>query len=155
VGCPRASPDIRIVFSLLSSLISHPLRLALHLNVLGTDDVVEMVEYMVDRNPALLSSCDQDRSLPLHVACGRGASCFPIVQSLVDLYKVSVKSVTSQGDLPLFLACESPKPSLETIFLLRIDAGVIVLSSIFMINPSLALLTLVDNVIVVLLTYPR
>jgi ankyrin repeat protein len=94
-----------------------PLHEALHRNVLGTDDVVEIVEFLVDRNPELLRSRDQDGALPLHVACRRGAS-FAIVQSLVDLYKASVKSVTPQGDLPLFLACEMPEPSLNTIFIL-------------------------------------
>jgi ankyrin repeat protein len=94
-----------------------PLHYALHWNVLGTDDVAEILEYLVDRNPASLSSRDHDGSLPLHVACRRGAS-FAIVQSLVNLYKASVKSVTPQGDLPLFLACETPEPSLDTIFLL-------------------------------------
>jgi ankyrin repeat protein len=67
-----------------------PLREALHQNVLSLDDVVEIIEYLVGRNPAMLSSRDQDGSLPLHVACRRGAS-FAIVQSLVTLYKVSVK----------------------------------------------------------------
>jgi ankyrin repeat protein len=84
---------------------------------MGTDDVVEIFEYLVDQNPALLSSREQDGALPLHVACRRGAA-FTIVQSLVNLYKASVKSVTSEGDLPLFLACEMPEPSLDTIFLL-------------------------------------
>jgi ankyrin repeat protein len=90
---------------------------ALDENVLGTDDVVKILEYLVDRNPELLSSRDLDSSLPLHVACGRGAP-FSIVQSLVNLYRASVKSVTSQGDLPLFLACEIPTTSLDTIFIL-------------------------------------
>jgi ankyrin repeat protein len=94
-----------------------PLYEALHENVVGTDDVVEILEYLVGRNPALLSSRDQDGSLPLHVACRRGAP-FAIVQSLVNHYKASVKSVTPQGDLPLFLACEMRKTSLDTIFLL-------------------------------------
>jgi ankyrin repeat protein len=94
-----------------------PLRAALHLDMLDTDDVVEILEYLVDRDPALLSSRDQDGSLPLHVACRRGAS-FTIVQSLVNQYKASVKSLTPQGDLPLFLACEIPEPSLDTIFIL-------------------------------------
>jgi ankyrin repeat protein len=94
-----------------------PLRAALDRNVLGTDDVVEIVEHLVDRNPALLRSRDQDGSLPLHVACHHGAA-FTIVQSLVDLYKASVNSVTPGGDLPLFLACEIPKTSLDTIFFL-------------------------------------
>jgi ankyrin repeat protein len=94
-----------------------PLRFALHRNVLSTDDVVEIIEFLVDQNPALLSSRDQDGSLPLHVACRRGIS-FPIVQSLVNHYKASVKTVTSEGDLPLFLACEMSEPSLDTVFLL-------------------------------------
>jgi ankyrin repeat protein len=94
-----------------------PLRYALHHNVLGTDDVVEILEFLVNQNSELLNSRDQDGSLPLHVACRRGAS-FAIVQSLMDLYKASVKSVTPRGDFPLFLACEVPEPSLDTIFLL-------------------------------------
>jgi ankyrin repeat protein len=94
-----------------------PLRAALRQNLLGTDDVVEILEYLVDKNPALLSSRNQDGSLPLHVAIRRGAS-FYIVQSLVKHHQASVKSVTPQGDLPLFLACDVPEPSLDTIFLL-------------------------------------
>jgi ankyrin repeat protein len=94
-----------------------PLYEALDRNVLGTDDVVDILEYLVERNPSLLSSRGQDGALPLHVACRRGAS-FTIIQSLVNGYKASVKSVTAQGDLPLFLACEMPKTSLDTIFIL-------------------------------------
>jgi ankyrin repeat protein len=94
-----------------------PLRVALDRNVLGTDDVVEILEYLVDQNPDSLASRDEDGSLPLHAACRRGAS-FTIIQSLVNLYKASVKSLTSEGDLPLFLACELSQPSLDTIFLL-------------------------------------
>jgi ankyrin repeat protein len=94
-----------------------PLRYALDENVLDTDDVVEIIEHLVDQNAALLSSCDEDGSLPLHVACRRGAS-FTIVQSLVNHFKASVKRVTPQGDLPLFLACDIPEPSLGTIFIL-------------------------------------
>jgi ankyrin repeat protein len=94
-----------------------PLRAALHMHVLGTDDVVEIIEYLVDQNPELVSSRDQNGSLPLHVACHRGAP-FAIVQSLVNRYKASAKSVTPQGDLPLFLACEMFQTSLDTIFLL-------------------------------------
>jgi ankyrin repeat protein len=94
-----------------------PLRYALHRNVLGMDDVLEILEYLAERNSEFLSSRDRDGSLPLHVACRRGAA-FTIIQSLVDLYKASVKSVTPGGDLPLFLACEMPGTSLEAIFLL-------------------------------------
>jgi ankyrin repeat protein len=94
-----------------------PLRYALHLDVLRTDDVVGIIEYLVGQNPELVSSLDQDGSLPLHVACRRGAP-FTIVQSLVNHYKASVKSATSEGDLPLFLACEISEPSLDTIFIL-------------------------------------
>jgi ankyrin repeat protein len=97
--------------------VAPPLRLAHHLNVLSTDDVVEIIDFLVGRNPTLLSSRDQHDSLPLHVACRRGAS-FPIVQFLVNCYKASVKSVTPQGDLPIFLACEMPNTSMDTIFLL-------------------------------------
>jgi ankyrin repeat protein len=94
-----------------------PVRYALHQGVLVTDDVVEILEFLEGQSPALLSTRDQDGSLSIHVACRRGAS-FSIVQSLVNLYKASVKSVTPQGDLPLFLACEMPDSSLDSIFLL-------------------------------------
>jgi ankyrin repeat protein len=94
-----------------------PLHRALHRNVLDTNDVVEILEYLVGQDPALLSSHDQDGALPLHIACRRGAS-FAIVQSLVKHYQASVKNVTSEGDLPLFLACEMPETSLDTIFIL-------------------------------------
>jgi hypothetical protein len=88
-----------------SSDVPH-LRAALHLNVLGTDDVVEIIEFLVERNPALLSSRDQDDSLPLRVTC-RGVS-FTVVQSLVNCNKASIKSVR----------CEMPTTSLDTVFLL-------------------------------------
>jgi ankyrin repeat protein len=104
IGNSNGDPSIHLLY-------------AIHQDVLGTDDVVEIIEYLVDTIPALPSSPDQDGSLPLHVACRRGAS-FAIVQSLVNLYKASVKSVTPQGDLPLFLACEMPETSLDTIFIL-------------------------------------
>jgi ankyrin repeat protein len=94
-----------------------PLRNALHRNVLRMDDVVEILEFLVSRNPELLRSRDPDGSLPLHVAC-RGGAPFTIVQSLVNHCQASVKSRTPQGDLPLFLACVIPEPSLDTIFLL-------------------------------------
>jgi hypothetical protein len=93
------------------------LRLAFHRNGFGSDEVVEILEYLVGQNPAMLSSRDQEGSLPLHVACRRGAS-FTVVQSLVDLYEASVKSLTPQGDLPLFLVCEMHETSLDTIFIL-------------------------------------
>ncbi len=96
---------------------ARPLRIALHRTVLGPDDVAEILEILFDQNPALLCSRDQDGSLPLHLACRCGAS-FTAIQSLVNLYKASVNSVTSAGDLPLFLACEMPETSLDTIFLL-------------------------------------
>jgi ankyrin repeat protein len=94
-----------------------PLRAAHDRNVLGTDDVVQILEYLIDQNPAWLCSRDEDGSLPVHLACRRGVS-FKIVQSLVNHDKASVKSVTPEGDLPLFLACEMPEPSLDTIFIL-------------------------------------
>jgi ankyrin repeat protein len=99
------------------SMDAPPLRAALAETVLDMDNVVEILEYLVGRNPELLSSLDQDGLLPLHVACRRGAH-FPIVQSLVIHNKASVKSVTPQGDFPLFLACEMAESSLDTIFLL-------------------------------------
>jgi hypothetical protein len=67
-----------------------PLRTALDHIMLGTADVVDILEFLVGHNPALISSRNQDGSLPLHVACRLGVS-FAIVQSLVDHYKASVK----------------------------------------------------------------
>jgi ankyrin repeat protein len=109
--------DLTWIANLNSYALDENVLDALDENVLGTDVVVEILEYLVGQNPALLSSHDQDGSLPLHVACRRGAP-FSIVQSLVNLCKASVKSVTPQGDLPLFLACEMSETSLDTIFLL-------------------------------------
>jgi ankyrin repeat protein len=110
--------DLTWIFDHGINDVPPPLRAALDGNVLDTDDVVEIIEYLAGQNPELLSSSrDQDGSLPLHVACHRGAS-FAIVQSLVNRYKASVKSMTPQGDLPLLLACEMPDTSLDTIFIL-------------------------------------
>jgi ankyrin repeat protein len=69
-----------------------PLREALDDNVMGTDDVVEILEYVVNQNPDSLASCDQDGSLPLHFACHRGAS-FTIVQFLVNHFKAFGESL--------------------------------------------------------------
>jgi hypothetical protein len=79
--------------------------------------VVKILEFLVERNPEWLSCRDRDGSLRLHAACRRGVS-FKIVQSLADLYEASVKSLTPQGDLSFFLACEMPEPFLDTIFIL-------------------------------------
>jgi hypothetical protein len=54
------NPSIRVVVP--------PLCTALHHDVLGTDDVVEIVDFLVGHNPTLLSSRDHDGSLPVHVA---------------------------------------------------------------------------------------
>jgi ankyrin repeat protein len=109
--------DLTWIRTPLDSLSLPPLYEALDRNVLGTGDVVKILEYLVDQHPELLSSRDEDGLLPLHAACRRGAP-FTIVQSLVNHYKASVKSRTPQGDLPLFLACEMKETSLDTIFLL-------------------------------------
>jgi hypothetical protein len=74
---------------------------SLRRNVLSTDDVVAMVDYLVERNPELLSSRDQDGALPR-------VADFSTVQYLVNLYKAYVKSVTSEGDLQIFLAHVGP-----------------------------------------------
>jgi hypothetical protein len=44
-----------------------PLRAALHRSALCTDAVMEILAFLVRRNPALLCSRDQDGSLPLNV----------------------------------------------------------------------------------------
>jgi hypothetical protein len=51
----------------------------------------EIIAFLVDHSPELLSSRDQeDGTLSLHVACRRGAS-FTIVQSLVNRYKALLR----------------------------------------------------------------
>jgi ankyrin repeat protein len=80
-----------------------------------TDDVVEILDFLVDCNPELLSSRHPNGSLPLQIACRRGTAS-AVVQSLVNFCKASVNCVTSEGDLPLCLA--GGQPSLDTIFLL-------------------------------------
>jgi ankyrin repeat protein len=47
---------------------------ALRQNVLGTDDVVEILDSLVENNPEWLLTRNQDGSLPLHVACHRGVA---------------------------------------------------------------------------------
>jgi hypothetical protein len=51
-----------------------PLRAAIDRETLGADDVLEILEFLVDRNPAWLTFRNQDGSLPLHVAVEQGAS---------------------------------------------------------------------------------
>jgi hypothetical protein len=94
--------------------------------VLGTDDVVEILEYLVDQNPALLSSCDQDGSLPLQVGCRRGAS-FTIDQSLVNLYKASIKIVTPQGDQPLHFLISNTSDQTKLTLLPLVDDILVVM----------------------------
>jgi hypothetical protein len=50
----------------------------------GTAGIVEILDSLREKNPEWLRARNQDGSLPLHVACRRGASC-TIVQSLVNL----------------------------------------------------------------------
>jgi hypothetical protein len=78
---------------------------------------VEILAYLVGQHSELLSSRDQEGSVHLHLACRRGAS-FAIVQFLANRYGTSVKSVTPQVGMPLFLEYEMPATSLDTIFLL-------------------------------------
>jgi ankyrin repeat protein len=94
-----------------------PLLDALDWDASGMDDVVEIIECVLGRNPEFLSSRDKDGSLPLRVACRRGAS-FSIVQFLLNRYEASLKRVTCRGDRPLFLTCEIAETSLDTIFIL-------------------------------------
>jgi ankyrin repeat protein len=62
-----------------------PLRFAIHENVLGTDDVVEILESLVGQNAAMLTSRDQDGSLPLHVVV------VALVSLLFNLWRISTK----------------------------------------------------------------
>jgi hypothetical protein len=48
-----------------------PLLHALHRNILGKDYDLEILEYLVGKSLALISSRDQEGSLPLHIACRR------------------------------------------------------------------------------------
>jgi ankyrin repeat protein len=166
-----------------------PLRTALRQNVLDTNDLLELIKFLVHRNPASLNSRNQDGSVPLHVACATSApleiviylvkyapealrvarategsyplhvalehgasslvidlllhnqdpdttgltnnagetplhiacrygASFQIIQSVMDRPGAAVKSATSQGELPIFVACAAAEPSLDTILTL-------------------------------------
>jgi ankyrin repeat protein len=92
---------------------AYPLHVALEHG--ASLDVIELPLHRHDPVNILLRNHADET--PLHVACRCGA-LFDIIQSLVDHYPASVKSVTSQGDLPLFLACETAKTSLDATFIL-------------------------------------
>jgi hypothetical protein len=47
---------------------SPPLRAVLHQDALGTDDIVEILEYLLGINPAMFNSRDQDGSF-YHPPC--------------------------------------------------------------------------------------
>jgi ankyrin repeat protein len=183
-------PPLLPAVPLATGLLHPPLRLAFYEDVLSTMDVLEIIEFLIGRNPAVLSVHDQDGSLPLHVAAATSApirilqylvehtpgramvarttdgayplhvalehgassevirlllnqgpgtltctlrndagetplhvacrcgSSFATVRTLVDHFPASVKSMTRQGDLPLFLACSTAGPSLDAIYFL-------------------------------------
>jgi hypothetical protein len=73
-----------------------PLRFALHRNMLGTDDVVEILEYLVDQNPELLSARSRPRRLltaPRSLSSRRSFRCCSISgESLQSLRQESNSS---------------------------------------------------------------
>jgi ankyrin repeat protein len=166
-----------------------PLRTALDEEVLDTNDLLEIIKFLVNQNPELVSARDEDGSVPLHVACATSApleiarylveyapetlqvarttdgsyplhvalehgaslvvidlllhsqdpdttkltnnagetplhvacrrrASFDGVQNVMNGSGDAVKSETSQGELPLFMACAAAEPSLNTIFIL-------------------------------------
>jgi ankyrin repeat protein len=94
---------------------AYPLHVALERGASSDSNVIKMLLERQDAVIIMLRNIANETAL--HVACRCGSS-FVIVQSLVDHYKASVQAVTPQGDLPLFLACATVKPSLDVIYLL-------------------------------------
>jgi ankyrin repeat protein len=83
-----------------------PLREALEEDVLGTDDVLEIIAFLVDQNPRSLSARNQGGELPLHVACVTSANP-DIVRFLVDQAPQSIfLPRTADGAYSLHVALE-------------------------------------------------
>jgi hypothetical protein len=71
-----------------------------------TDDVSDIITFLVGRNPGSLSACNQDGELPLHVASAT-FSPVEIIRCLVDLEQESILvSRTTDGAYPLYVALE-------------------------------------------------
>jgi hypothetical protein len=90
---------------------------ALEQNVLSTDDVSEIIAFLVGRDSSTIMLRNDAGETSLHVAC-RCGSPFETAKAVVRRHTTSVQCVTPQGDLPLFLACATDEPSLDVIYLL-------------------------------------
>jgi ankyrin repeat protein len=98
-----------------------PLRAALDQDALDTDDVVEIIEYLVEQNPEWLCARDQDGSLPLHVACRRGVS-FAIIESMVNHAPQSLLVPrTTDGALALHVALDRGASSDSEVIKVLLD----------------------------------
>jgi ankyrin repeat protein len=78
-------------------------RKTLELNVLDTDDVLEIMAFLVSQDPKLLIARNQDDQLPLHVACATSKPV-EIVWFLVDHAEESLLGPrTTDGALTLHI----------------------------------------------------
>jgi ankyrin repeat protein len=77
---------------------------------------LEVVQFLVERNPATLEMANDMGWLPLHYACSNKAS-LEVVQFLVERNPASLGMADTDGRLPLHFAC-SNKASVEGVQLL-------------------------------------
>jgi ankyrin repeat protein len=93
---------------------AYPLHVALErgasLDFDDTDDVLEIIAFLVDQNPGSLSARNQGGELPLHVACTTLISV-EIVQFLVEQAPESILVPrTTDGAYPLHVVLEQGSP---------------------------------------------
>jgi ankyrin repeat protein len=83
-----------------------PLRVALDEEVLDTNDLLEIIVFLVNQNPQLVSARDRDGSVPLHVACSTSAP-LEIARYLVEYAPGALRVArTTDGSYPLHVALE-------------------------------------------------
>jgi ankyrin repeat protein len=88
---------------------------ALNLNLIDTDDLLEIIAFLVGKNPGSLSARNQGGELPLHVACATHTSV-EIIRFLVDQAPQSILMPrTTDGAYPLHAALERGA-SLDSVF---------------------------------------
>jgi hypothetical protein len=77
-----------------------PLRTALHQNVLVTNDLLEIIVFLVNQNPELVTALDEDGSVSLHVVCTTSAP-LEIVRYLVEYAPGALRVArTTDGSYP-------------------------------------------------------
>jgi ankyrin repeat protein len=75
---------------------------------------LEVVQFLVERNPTALETVDRNGWLPLHYACRCNHVSLEVVQFLVERNPAAVGMADCSGYLPLHLACQT-QASLEVV----------------------------------------